>query len=105
MAAKIRSGLPASAEIARKAPTVLKSINSITELEAADGTTGVFNYGTCMSPDKVDHDELRRFLNTNRSVRDAASWLTTQYIKLVCFLDWLENGQAAEGKRRGTKDK
>lgn len=98
MAAKIRGGLPASADIARKAPTVLAAIDSIAELEAEHGPLGVFNYGTCMPPDKVDPDELRIFLNANRDVRADANWVTTQYFKLVCFLDWLENGQ---GRRSG----
>jgi hypothetical protein len=94
MADKIRGGMSASAEIARKAPAVLAGINSITELEAEHGEDGVLNYGTCMPPDRVDPDQLRDFLNANPRLRDDDSWRKTQYIKLTCFLDWLENGWA-----------
>lgn len=102
MAGKIRGGMPASADIARKAPAVLADINSIIELEAKHGADGVLNYGTCMPPDKVDPNQLRDFLNTNPRLRDDDSWRKTQYIKLVCFLDWLENGQAKPTAPTGT---
>jgi hypothetical protein len=94
MADKIGGGMSASADIARKAPAVLAGINSITELESKHGADGVLNYGTCMPAVKVDPDQLREFLNTNPRPRDDDSWRKTQYIKLVCFLDWLENGRA-----------
>ena len=94
MANKISGGMPASADIARKAPTVLADIHSVAELQAKHGLDGVLNYGTCMPEDKVDPAELRKFLNSTRHLRDDDNWRKTQYIKLVCFLDWLENGPA-----------
>lgn len=99
MAQKIANGLPASAEHRRKAPKVLKSIDSLDDLIAAEGVAGVFNWATCMDPDEIDPDELRAFLTTNRSRRQQG-WLGTQYIKLVCLLDWLENGRGDKSSRK-----
>ena len=53
----------------------------------------MISYGTCMPPEKVDPDELRTFLNLYQQQLRNAPWAQTQYIKLVCFLDWIENGQ------------
>ena len=94
MAERIRSGLPASTEIAKKAPGILANIKSIADLEAARGQEGVIYYGTSMPEDKVNPGELRGFLNTNQHLR-CENWSKTQYIKLVCFLDWLENGRTS----------
>lgn len=96
MADKIREGMPASADIARKAPAILADVKSITDLEAKHGVDGVLKYGTCMPADKVDPHQLREFLNANPKLRDA-SWKGTVYFKLVCFLDWLENGRGQLG--------
>ena len=98
MAAKISKGLPASTDIKHKAPTLLADISSIADLEAKHEAKGVINYGTCMPPEKVDPAELRTFLNANQQLRHD-SWAKTQYVKLVCFLDCLENGQ---GERQTT---
>jgi hypothetical protein len=92
MSDRIKAGMPASNDIRRKAPGVLASINSIAELEATYSAYGVLNYGTCMPAPKVDPDELRKFLNIHDDLRYADSWGKTQYVKLVCYLDWLENG-------------
>jgi len=97
MAEKIRAGMPASADIKRKAPSVLSDINSIRELEAAHGAKGVLNYGTCLPEKKVDPEELRTFLNENIDLRED-QWLNTQYVKLVCYLDWIENGMRSTSK-------
>ena len=93
MADKIRGGLHTSGDIKRKAPAVLADIKSIVALEAARGLDGVIYYGASMPEDRVDPNELRAFLNTNRHLR-YETWAKTQYVKLVCFLDWLENGRA-----------
>lgn len=92
MAEEISGAMPSSSHFASKAPGVLADIGSITELEAIHGVDGVIKYGTCMPHDKVDPNILRRFLIDNRQIRDGNSWEKTQYIKLVCFLDWIENG-------------
>ena len=93
MAEKIssRNGLAASADIATKASARLADVNSVADLETQYEVRGVFTYGTCMQPEKVDPDELRNFLNLHQQLRHEP-WAQTQYIKLVCFLDWLENG-------------
>ena len=97
LAEKISSsrGLAASADIASKAPARLADVNSIADLEAQYEAKGVINYGTCMPPGKVDPDELRTFLNLHQQLRHEP-WAQTQYIKLVCFLDWIENGQGTQ---------
>lgn len=97
MAERISSGMPASNDIRRKAPAVLADIVSIAELEARRGSHDVLNYGTCMPEDKMDPGELREFLNVHRGLRDDDSWGKTQYIKLVCYLDWLESGPGYSG--------
>jgi hypothetical protein len=84
--------MPSGSQLASRAPDVLASINSIAELEAEHGSDGVIKYGTCMPEDKVDPGELRDFLNDNGHVRDSGGWDKIQYVKLVCFLDWIENG-------------
>jgi hypothetical protein len=45
-----------------------------------------------MPESTVEPKELRDFLNANRHFRNEDGWEKTQYIKLVCYLDWLENG-------------
>jgi hypothetical protein len=92
MAGEISGGMPSSKQFARKAPDVLASIGSISQLEAEHGPEAVIRYGTCMPAAKVDTKELRYFLNANRHFRNEDCWEKTQYIKLVCYLDWLENG-------------
>lgn len=99
MAEKIANGLPASAEHRRRAPQVLKTIHSLDDLIAAEGVAGVFNWATCMDPDDIDPDELRAFLTTNRASRQDG-WLGTQYVKLVCLLDWLEHGRGDKSSRK-----
>jgi hypothetical protein len=97
MAERISGGMPASNDIRCKAPVILADIKSIAELEAERGPYDVLNYGTCMPEDKVDPDELREFLNANQGLRDEDNWGKTQYIKLVCYLDWLESGRGYSG--------
>lgn len=103
MAEKISStkGLAASADIASKAPARLADVNSIADLEARYEVKGVISYGTCMPPEKVDPDELRNFLNLHQQQLRHAPWAKTQYIKLVCFLDWIENGQGIHERPTG----
>lgn len=93
MADKISDGMPASRELARKARAVLADVKSLSDLTAKHRVDGVIKYGTCMPEDKVDPGELRVFLNANPQLRDQDSFTGTQYIKLACFLDWLENGR------------
>jgi hypothetical protein len=105
MAEKISSskGLAASADIASKAPARLTDVNSIADLETQYEVKGVINYGTCMQPEKVDPDELRNFLNLHQQLRHEP-WAQTQYIKLVCFLDWIENGQGTQSHHHHYRD-
>lgn len=100
MAQKIADGMPASAALKKKAPEVLKSIHSVDELIAAEGVSGVFSYATYMPPDDIDTDDLRKFLITNRAFRVPGTWEGTQYTKLVCLLDWLENGRGDKSSRK-----
>jgi hypothetical protein len=44
-----------------------------------------------MPASKVDPAELRDFLQRRRDMRND-NWNGTQYAKLACYLDWLENG-------------
>jgi len=92
MADKIRDGLHAGSHYKRKAPTILADVKSLAALEASRGVDGVIYYGASMDAAKVNPSELRTFLNTNRHLRHE-KWSKTQYGKLVCFLDWLENGR------------
>ena len=92
MADKTRSGLPSSANYARKASSFLSRIKSLKELEDSAGIEGVFNYGTLMKPKFVDPSELRDFLLRNPCSRQN-SWNDTQWVKLVCFYDWLVYGR------------
>jgi hypothetical protein len=57
----------------------------------AANATVPFNFGTCLTASKVDPMELRGFLQRRRNMRNDAC-NGTQYAKLACYLDWLENG-------------
>jgi hypothetical protein len=93
MADKIRSGLPASAHHVKKADAVLSRITSIRQLESELGVEGVFNYGTLMKPRNVDPKELQEFLIRNPCTK-RNTWNDTQWVKLVCFYDWLSYGRS-----------
>ena len=88
---KIQSGLPSSSVNKRKAASVLAGIVGIRQLEGRLGIDGVFNFGTLMNPKKVDSEELRQFLVRN-PCSDTTTWNDTQWVKLVCFYDWLVHG-------------
>jgi hypothetical protein len=51
------------------------------------------DYLTCMAAQRVDSDELLAFIREHREYRTGA-WNGTQYVKLVCFYDWLKYGRA-----------
>lgn len=95
MADAHRGGSPAGAQYQRAAETRLANIGSILELEQERGPKDVLNYGTCMKPSLVDPADLRSFLQRYRSLR-SGNWEGTQYAKLACYLDWLENGRGEQ---------
>ncbi len=90
MADTHRGGDPASKDIRAHASERLKGVSGIVDLEERQGTKEVFKFGTCMPPSKVDPAELRDFLLRNPHM-DLATFDVTQYAKLACYLDWLEN--------------
>lgn len=86
-----RDGIPVDAEHTRKAPNLLRTIDTITELEETHGAKGVLGYATYLPPEKVNTGELLQFIKDHRSFTPG-SWEGTQWIKLVCFYDWLTYG-------------
>jgi hypothetical protein len=92
LAEKNRGGMPAGKWHENKAQTLLKGVTGVADLEAKHGVKGVLNYVTCMASQKVDPDELLAFIRAHREYRTGA-WDGTQYVKLVCFYDWLRYGR------------
>lgn len=95
MADAHRGGSPAGKWHAEHAPQRLDGVTGIADLEAKKGPAEVFSFGTCLPASKVDPTELRDFLQRRRNARNDA-WNGTQYAKLVCYLDWLENGDVSQ---------
>lgn len=91
MADSHRGGSPAGKWHVERASEHLDGVKGIADLEARKGPTEVFSFGTCMPASKVDPAELRDFLQRRRDMRND-NWNGTQYAKLACYLDWLENG-------------
>lgn len=91
MAEKHRDGDPASAWHAAHAPSRLAGVNSFAQL-AAQSDTDALNFGMCMPAAQVDPADLRAFLK-RIGPGTPGKWASTQYVKLVCFLDWLESGR------------
>lgn len=89
LAQKNFGGMPSDAYHKRKAPDILRTVSGVSELEEIYGVDGVLGYVTCMDADKVDIAELWAFVRTHRKF-GKGSWQNTQYVKLVCFLDWLK---------------
>lgn len=94
MADKHKGGDPASKWHKDRASQRLAGVAGIAALEAVEGPSEVFTWGTCMPPSRADVDELRDFLQRHRSSRHGSNWDITQYAKLTCYLDWLEYGRA-----------
>lgn len=92
MAEKTQGGLQASAFYANKAPAVLAGVTTIDQLLAKEGLDGVLNYAFHMRVTKKLAEELRQFLDSHRELR-TGSTKSTQYVKLVCFYDWLAYGR------------
>lgn len=92
LAEKNRGGMPAGRWHRDKAPTKLKGVTGLADLEAKYDAKAVLDFATCMAPQKVDRDELRTFILAHREFR-AGAWNGTQYVKLVCFYDWLAYGR------------
>lgn len=91
MADTHRGGDPASQWHRNHASEHLEGVNGISDLEAQLGAKEVFKFGTCMPRSKVDPTELRDFLRRTVHMR-STTFENTQYAKLACYLDWLENG-------------
>lgn len=89
---KNQGGMPASKWHQQKSRTLLKGVAGIADLKAKYGAQGVLNYATCMEPKKIDLDELIAFIRDHREYR-TGDWESTQYVKLVCFYDWLKYGR------------
>ena len=94
MADHHRGGSPAGRWHVEHAAEHLKGVSGIADLEQRKGEQEVFNFGTCLSASKIDPGELRDFLQRRRAMRDE-TWNGTQYAKLACYLDWLENGDVS----------
>lgn len=94
MSEKHREGNPSDAWHIERASARLADVASFRDL-VAQGSGEALGYGTCMDADLVDPDDLRAFL-LGLSDEFKAGWYGTQYVKLVCFLDWLENGRVEQ---------
>lgn len=97
MAARISSGMPSSTDNRRKAPAVLKDSMGIADLEQSRDRIAVYTYGTCLPEEKVSPAEIREFLQREWPLFKETQWMETQYIKLACFLDWVEHGSRDAG--------
>lgn len=91
MADTHRGGDPASQWHRDHATEHLKDIAGFEDLEVKKGPEEVFKFGTCMPASRSNPSELRDFLQRNSSLR-SGTFNGTQYAKLACYLDWLENG-------------
>jgi hypothetical protein len=92
MAERMRGGRPASAWHQERAAARLASVDQIAELEVSLGAVQAMNWALSLPADKIDPAELRTFLSAHPELRHG-SWNGTRFVKLVCFLDWLENGR------------
>lgn len=86
MADKIREGLSTGISYERRAPQILASVDSLSDLETKLGTREVFLYGIYLEDEKLDPDELREFLERNQ---DPGNFEAVQYSKLACRYDFL----------------
>jgi hypothetical protein len=93
LAEKNRGGMPAGKWHQKKAETLLRGVSGVADLDTKHGAKAVLDYVTCMAPQKVDPNELLAFIEGHREYRTGA-WTGTQYVKLVCFYDWLRYGRA-----------
>ncbi|GAA1925924.1 hypothetical protein GCM10009837_59140 [Streptomyces durmitorensis] len=92
MAEKSRGGISTSDTYGKAAPRHLEGVECLADLLEKEGVKGVLNYTVYMSPQAVSVDELRSFLEAEKSGREIG-WKSTQYVKLTCFLDWLVYGR------------
>lgn len=91
MAETHQGGDPASQWHRDHAAEHLENIAGFEDLEMKKGPEEVFKFGTCMPASRSDPSELRDFLQRNAGLR-SGTFNGTQYAKLACYLDWLENG-------------
>ncbi|WP_395361945.1 SIR2 family protein [Streptomyces sp. YH02] len=92
MAEKSTGGISTGATYEKGAARYLAGVQGISDLEEKKGVDAVLNYGVYMPAGMVSISELRAFLQNHTEVK-SGPWGSTQYAKLVCFLDWLSYGR------------
>lgn len=94
VARKNTESMASSEYWSKQAPQRLVGISGIADLRQKRGANAVFNLGACLDAALIDTGELRAFLKQSRNDLDSA-FDRTQWGKLACLLDRLENGPPA----------
>ena len=89
-----RGHLSTSAWLDRKAPEKLRGVANLQALLACMDAKHALDLIPYLPESKVPIEELRSFLQDHTELNKVNP---TQYVKVVCFLDWLEFGKKANG--------
>lgn len=91
MAEKSCGGISTGASYKKASSRYLEGVQGVADLLEKHGVKEVLNYAVYLAPEGLPVDELRSFLESEKEGRETG-WKATQYVKLVCFLDWLTYG-------------